>query len=133
MIRIALVAILATGCAATPAQQARVADATATTEAKLVSALHGYTAGSPQSCIDRRRAVGMEAYGDTLVYKFSNRLLYRTKTSGGCFGLDRGNALVVRSPSTQLCSGDFATSLDTIARIESGNCVFGDFTPYTRL
>lgn len=132
MSRVILLALLATGCAATPAQEARLAEAGAASEVRLATALQGLSAGTPQTCIDRRDARDMAVYGDTILYRVSRRLVYRTRTNGGCRSLDRDNALVVRSPSNQLCRGDIATSFDTLSRIENGSCVFGEFTAYRR-
>jgi hypothetical protein len=35
--------------------------------------------------------------------------------------------------SAQLCRGDIAQIVDPLNRITVGSCVFGDFTPYTRV
>ena len=54
-----------------------------------------------------------------------------TQTTG-CRDVGRGNILVTRTPTTQLCRGDIATTVDSTSRIQTGACSFGDFIPYRR-
>ena len=53
------------------------------------------------------------AYGSTLVYKMTNGEAYRNDTAGGCEGQARGDVLITRSNTGQLCQGDIATTVDT--------------------
>ncbi|CAN5549501.1 hypothetical protein BH09PSE4_BH09PSE4_22750 [soil metagenome] len=123
---------LLTACAATPAQQSQMAERHARDEAKIALALKGLVPGKPATCIDPRDATNVERHGDTLLYKTGRRLIYRTDTGGGCFGLDRGDIIVTKSNTGQLCRGDFVHTVDPSSHMQSGACTFGDFVPYTR-
>ena len=101
-------------------------------QADLDHQLAGLVPGKPQTCIDQRRLTDTIRVGDTLLYKMSGREIYRTDTGGGCFGLRRGDAIVTRSYSGELCRGDILRTVDLVSRTESGSCVFGDFVPYRR-
>jgi len=124
-------AVLLASCAATPEQVAREEAANARDAARLEKRLAGYTPGEPTSCIQPRGADNLQIYGDTLVYDLGNRL-YRTQTTGGCFGLKRDDIIVTRSFGSQLCRGDIVRTVDRTAGFPSGACSFGDFVPYTR-
>ena len=56
----------------------------------------------------------------------------RTDTNGGCFGLRRGDAIVTRTYTGQLCRGDILQTVDLVSRIPSGSCTFGAFTHYRK-
>lgn len=88
--------------------------------------------GKPQSCIDPFRFSNSTRVGDTILYKSSGREIYRNDTSGGCGGLRRGDTIVTRSFSGQLCRGDIIRTVDLPSRIPTGSCVFGDFVPYRK-
>lgn len=126
----AAAALLLTACAATPAQVAREQADDARIAAKLDRKLAGYVPGEPTSCIQPRDA-NVDIFGDTLVYDTGSRL-YRTQTTGGCFGLRRDDIIVTRSFNGQLCRGDIVRTVDRAAGFPSGSCSFGDFVPYTR-
>jgi hypothetical protein len=74
----------------------------------------------------------VEAYGPTIVYTVSRNLKYRTDTTGGCERVGRGDILVTRSPGSQLCQGDIATTIDQSSRTFSGSCSFGPFVRYSK-
>ena len=59
-------------------------------------------------------------------------LFYRTDTAGGCESMAHGDYIVVRSNGGQVCKGDIAETFDPIARVPTGSCSYGDFTPYRR-
>ncbi len=125
------IAILAAGCAATPQDIARADAERARDQARLEKRLAGWVPGTPTTCVLARNA-NVEIYGDTLVYDDRNRL-YRTQTTGGCFGLKRDDIIVTRSfDGGQLCRGDIVRTVDRSAGFPSGACSFGDFVPYTR-
>lgn len=95
--------------------------------------LAGKTAGPPVDCIDTRRGTAQtSAYGDKLVYRFGGKLLYVSDTAGGCETVARGDILVTRQFSTQLCRGDIAQTVDRVARFPTGSCALGPFTPYRK-
>ncbi len=125
-----LPAVILFGCAATPGQLARETQRQASDTEKLAVALKGLSPGKPQDCIDLRDANDTTRIGDTILYRLGSKRLYRTDTSGGCFGLARGDILVTKSYGGRLCRGDIASTVDPGSRVESGSCVIGAFTPY---
>lgn len=133
MMRFALpvAALILSSCAATPAQIARDQADTARTQAKLDKRLAGYTAGKTTDCI-RPVNASVDIFGDTLVYRDSGTRLYKTTTTGGCFGLKRDDIIVTRSFNGQLCRGDIVRTVDRTGGFPSGSCSFGDFVSYTR-
>ena len=122
-------AAAAIGAAAVAAQPA---GRTSDPNAKLAEATAGLTPGKPVDCIDTRRGqVNLTAAGDKLIYRFSRKLVYVSDTAGGCQGVARGDALVTRQFQTRLCRGDIAQTVDFVARMPTGGCAIGPFTPYT--
>lgn len=124
-------AIALAGCAATPAQIAQEERETAQTQARLDKRLAGYEPGKPMDCI-RPYNANIDIYGDTIVYRDSGRRLYKTVTSGGCFGLKRDDIVVTKSWNGQLCRGDLVRTVDRTNGFPSGACSFGEFVPYTK-
>lgn len=93
----------------------------------------GKVAGKPVTCIDTRfRQSQLSAYGNKLIYRISNKLVYVNETNGGCEGVARGDALISRQYQTRACSGDIATTVQLPPNIPTGSCALGMFTPYTR-
>ncbi len=125
-----LPAFLIFGCAETTAGVAQHAQAQKDNELKLAQSLKGLTPAETSECIDLRYANNDERFGDTILYKVSRKLIYRTDTGGGCFGLDRGDTIVTRSFNGRLCRGDIATTVDPTSRTQTGSCVIGTFTTY---
>jgi hypothetical protein len=101
-------------------------------KAQLDKALAGMTPGKPQDCIQPYRARDTSRIGDTILYKYSPREIYRVDTGGGCFGLRRGDAIVTKSTTGQLCRGDIVRTVDLVSHIPSGSCSFGAFIPYRK-
>lgn len=99
---------------------------------ELDKQLAGLVPGKPQSCIEPYRLNDTSRVGDTILYKASRREIYRNDTSGGCFGLRRGDAIVTKSYTGQLCRGDIVQTVDLISHFPSGSCSFGEFVPYRR-
>ena len=134
MYRLILPALLLIGSASalsadTKGYKARQA---AADQAELDKQLAGLVSGKPQTCIDQRRNVDTSRIGDTILYKFSRREIYRVDTGGGCYGLSRGDAIVTKTYGSQFCRGDIVDTVDLTSRIPSGTCTFGDFIPYRR-
>ena len=127
-----LFALLAVGCAQTPKQAARAAADADRTQAKLTTALAGLTPGKPMTCMPNLPTQTMQAYGPTLLYRVSGRLIYRNDTAGGCERAGSDDILVTRSPTGQLCSGDIGQTVDRGSRMPTGSCSLGDFVPYRR-
>lgn len=123
---------LVAGCTQTPQERIAAQQADAVAADKLVKALAGLTPGQSSSCMPRFSNTQVQAFGPTIVYTVSRGLKYRTETSGGCERVGRGDILVTRSPSGQLCQGDIATTIDQTARTFSGSCSFGPFVRYSK-
>jgi hypothetical protein len=113
-----------TGTATTPQVSAQAA-------AGLDKELAGLTPHGSTSCISLTRSQQSHGYGPTIVYIVSPQLKYRSDTSGGCEGMGRGDVLITRTPSTQLCQGDIATTVDAASRTFTGSCSFGPFVRYS--
>ena len=126
-----IAALILSSCAATPEQLAREEADAAQTQAKLDKKLAGYTAGRTSECI-RPVNADVSIFGDTLVYRDSASRLYKTTTTGGCFGLRRDDIIVTRSFSGQLCRGDIVRTVDRTNGFPSGACSFGEFATYAR-
>ena len=99
-------------------------------DAKLATILKGLTPGKPQDCINLRETQSTDRVGDKIVYRVGRSRAYVTDTGGGCFGLARGDAIVTKTYSSQLCRGDIAETVDLFAGFHSGSCTIGSFTPY---
>lgn len=85
----------------------------------------------PVDCIDTRWSKSsLSAVGSKLIYRVGRNRMYVSDTAGGCEQVARGDALVTRQFGTRLCRGDIATTINAVARIETGSCVIGSFTPY---
>ena len=98
---------------------------------KLEKQLAGKTPGKPVSCISAFPRTEMIAINDRVVlYKVSNKLVYKNELLGSCSGLKYGDALVLTLHSSQYCRGDIAHTVDLPAGIHSGSCALGDFIPY---
>jgi len=100
----------------------------------LAEALAGRTPGPPQRCISNFRSSNMRVIDDDTLLFEDGRTVYLQKPRGPCFGLGNGSrTLVTRQFGTsELCDGDINRTVDLIAHIEGGACVFGPFVPYTR-
>lgn len=123
------------GCAETPKQEAARAAETDRTRADLDRELAGLVPGPAKSCLQSWERDQVKAFGDTLVYRARgggrNSTRYVTQTTG-CRGVGDDSILVTRTPTTQLCRGDIATTVDRTSRFPTGGCSFGDFVPYSR-
>ena len=100
--------------------------------AELSRQLAGLVPGRPEQCMQQRQYTDSTRVGDTILYKFNRSDVYRTDTSGGCFGLRRGDAIVTRSYTGQLCRGEIIQTVDLVSRMPSGSCTFGAFTRYRK-
>lgn len=100
---------------------------------ELEKNLSRLTPQAPVDCIDTRfRNVAVQAIGTRLIYRESRNRIYVSETAGGCEQVARGDILVTRQFGTRLCRGDIATTVDRVARFQTGACAIGPFTPYTK-
>jgi hypothetical protein len=123
---------LVSGCA-TPQDMEMAASKEASEQTRLAKTLAGYTAGEPRSCVDARDLRGPQSFGKaTLLFQASPKLYYLNQTNGSCDGVGKGDALVTRQFSSQMCRGDIARSADLVAGFQTGACALGEFVPYRR-
>lgn len=101
---------------------------------RLNQILAGKVAGAPQSCLANWRAQNMVVIDDnTIVFRESSARVWVQKPRNPCDRLSNPSyALVTRTITNQLCSGDIAQVVDPSANIMVGTCVIGDFVPYVR-
>lgn len=100
---------------------------------KLQQTLAGRVAGAPVNCLQQTPSSSMIRIDDNTVLFERGSTIYRNDLPGGCYGLGSDNyALVTRSPSGGLCSGDIATLVDPRTGVTAGSCTLGDFVPYSR-
>jgi hypothetical protein len=105
-------ALLAAGCTQTQAEVERAQVREAGVQEKLAKELAGLVPGKPESCISQFPQKSSSGFGPTILYRASSGLVYRSDTAGGCEGIARGDILVTRTSSGQLCRGDIAQTLD---------------------
>ena len=127
-----LPAILLGACTQTQAEVERAQVREAGVQEKLAKELAGLVPGKPESCISQFPQKQSSGYGATILYRVNSGLVYRSDTVGGCEGIARGDILVTRTPSGQLCRGDIAQTFDQASRSPTGSCSFGDFVPYRK-
>ena len=125
------VMLLCAGSAALSSDHGAAARTAAKNAAELDKALAGLTPGKPQLCIDSHDQYATQRIGDTILYKVSRRKIFRADTNGGCFGLNRGDAIISQQYGSQLCAGDPIRTVDLASRIPSGVCTIRAFVPYT--
>lgn len=132
MVRPALVLlVLLGGCAATAGTEAT--GPSPKQVAAIDRELRGLTPGAPQSCIPLEPDLESHSYSDTILYRRSASEVWRNDTSSGCEGLGRGDTLITKSYTSQLCEGDIVTTVsDTPDRTFTGSCTLGPFVPYRR-
>lgn len=134
MLRLLLpIALLAIGSAALSADHRATEERQAAKDrAELDKRLAGLVAGRPEQCINQSRYRDSTRIGDTILYSTSRNDVYRTDTNGGCFGLRRGDAIITRNYTGQLCRGDILQTVDLVSRVPSGSCTFGPFIHYRK-
>jgi hypothetical protein len=126
---IAVIASALAACTTAPEPMTRSAEA----EAQLSKLLAGKTAGAPVNCLPAWKSGHMVVIDDnTVLFRDSPRRYYRNDFRGSsCSRLGGGSyALVTKSTSTSLCSGDIAQVVDVSNGFTVGSCVLGDFVPY---
>jgi len=120
------------GCAQTPAQSARAAQAAAAAQEALGKELAGLQPRGEMTCLPPLPSTRVEAYGSTLVYVASPRLKYVSPTNGGCESIARDDILVTRSNGGRTCQGDISQTVDRTSRMPTGGCALGRFTEYRK-
>jgi len=128
----ALLVLGAAGCEQSPQQVAAADRANAAAAVQLGKELAGLTPGTSSSCMPPYRSTQVKAFGPTIVYVVGPSLKFRSDTAGGCERVGRGDILITRSISGQLCQGDIATTVDSASRTFTGSCSFGPFVRYSK-
>ena len=123
--------MLITGCSTAPYAEVRDPKA----QQELARALVGRAAQPSVSCLPNYRTTQMEVIDDWTILYRDGRNVYVQNPRGGCRGLSNGAyTMVTRQYVTnQLCDGDITQLVDLRSGIGGGACVFGPFTPYTRM
>jgi hypothetical protein len=109
---------------------------TAREQTEMSAALAGYVqSGPPLSCVNSRDLGGNRSIGEgAILFDGPTRAtLYVNHPPGGCPEVGNGRALITRTSSPRLCSGDIAQIFDPVARMPLGSCGLGEFTPYRRV
>ena len=112
---------------------AAAAQAAPDREAQLARALEGRVAGEPVDCIDLHRVRGSRIISDTAILYESGSTIYVNRPRSGADALNQWDALVVRLPSTRLCSIDAVRLVDPQSRMMTGVVMLGDFVPDRRV
>ena len=126
-----LAGAILTSCTTAPPAPTRTAEK----QREYQQLLMGKVAQAPISCLPHYRSGDMRTIDeDTILFRDGSNRVYVAHMESGCTGLPTGHyALVTHQFGTaDLCRGDIATVVDTLARITVGSCVFGDFTPYVK-
>lgn len=119
-------------CLSACAMDHRPAEANDAGRAALAQALAGRTAGQPQSCINptvSRTSRTIDREG--ILFGTGSRI-YLNRPRDGCPQLREGRALVTRTPTGQLCSGEIVRIVDPLNGVNYGACSLGEFIPYDR-
>ena len=102
-------------------------------EKRLARLLEGREAGEPQRCIRVRPSQAMTTIEDTAYVFGRGGTIYVQRTQNP-EAIDRNDILVTqRFGSSQLCRLDIAQTVDQIVGFFTGNVIFEDFVPYTRV
>lgn len=110
----------------------RPAEATDADRAALAQALAGRTAGQPQSCINATASRTSRTIDREGILFGTGSRIYLNRPRDGCPQLREGRALVTRTPTGQLCSGEIVRIVDPVNGINYGACSLGEFVPYDR-
>jgi hypothetical protein len=99
----------------------------------LDRALAGRTAGKPTTCITQSMIDSSTIFDEgVILYRMKGGPYYLNTPNPACPGLRHNRAIVSRTSSGQLCSGDILQIVDTPSGINYGSCPLGDFVPYAR-
>lgn len=91
--------------------------------------------GPPQDCLASFHQKEMTIVDNsTIAFKDGPGRVWIQKTKSPCSPLAGPGpyALLTRSTTSSLCSGDIAQVVETTSGMDVGSCVMGEFTPYSR-
>ena len=134
IVPLVMIAALA-GCTAAPPGPPQPVQLDAKAQSRMAQLLSDKAPGRPSSCLPNWRTREMTVISDdTIIFRESPGRVWVQKPRNACNLLAAGPyALVTRSSTGSLCSGDIATVVDTMSGTTVGSCVMGDFVPYTRV
>ncbi len=95
----------------------------------VTKALAGRTPGTPRDCLPLSEARQSTTYRGTILYRVSNRLIYRNDMNG-CATLTNDRIPIVQVYGSQICRGDIVRLADRFGGGLWGGCSFGSFVPY---
>jgi hypothetical protein len=101
-------------------------------EAQLERAIEGRQAGQAIDCINLRYSGSTQIIDRSAIVYRSGGTLYVNRPSGGAQALNSWDALVTRTQSSQLCSGDAVEIMDIGTNTLRGIVILGEFVPYNR-
>jgi hypothetical protein len=97
------------------------------------TALAGFTAGPPTSCLPLGRNIASRRVDDrTILFRVSARETWRNDLAPACAGIDKNAAMIAQTPIGRLCKGDIVNFVDLRTGFSAGACPLGTFTPYRR-
>jgi len=101
---------------------------------ELNESLAGRIPGKPMDCLPNYRSTQMQVVDESTILFKDGRTVYVQNPRGGCHGLGLGGyTLVTREFGVnRMCAGDINKTVDLIAGVAGGACVFGPFIPYTK-
>jgi hypothetical protein len=100
--------------------------------AKVEKQLRGLSPGAPLRCLRRDQTNQILTAEDVILYVAGKSRVWRNDVVGHCNGLARGDIVVTRSISSQLCEGDIVQTRSPTGGMFTGSCSLGKFTPYTK-
>ena len=129
-ILIALIAAGLAACSTSTEPPVRSAE----DQARYLQLIEGRVAGAPINCLPSWDANDMRVIDEqTIVFGERSNRVYVANLRSPCDNLGQpGYAMVTRSPSASMCSGDIVNVVQTMSGILGGSCTIGTFTPYTR-
>lgn len=93
----------------------------------------GRVAGKAERCLPFDRAGNLEVLDDrTLVYRESNRRIWRNDLPDACPGLNDDSILVIQLYGSGPCKGDLFHTVQRGSSIPGPVCPLGSFVPYDK-
>jgi hypothetical protein len=101
-------------------------------EAQLSRAVEGRLAGAAVDCINLRPSGSHQIVEDSAIVYRTGSTLYVNRPRFGAQSLNAMDALVTRTFSSRLCSGDVVEVVDPTTGVLRGLVFLGEFVPYKR-
>ena len=102
-------------------------------EAQLARAVEGRVAGQAVDCINLRPSGSHQIVEDSAIIYRTGSTLYVNRPRSGAQSLNQMDALLTRTFSSQLCSGDVVEVVDPVSGTMRGLVFLGEFVPYKRV